>query len=99
MGSRPAKAPRTRGSIVAGSGKSGVHEEARAFQEAGGEIDVLYAPLADAPEDLEAALLQEHLHRAGLRPSWNRAVPKAHPSPAALAEAERLLVALRVGPR
>lgn len=85
--------------LLAGSGKPGIHDEIRAFQDAGGEIDVLFAPLADPPEGLEAALLQEHLHRAGLRPVWNRAVPKAPASTKAVAEAERILDALRVGPR
>jgi hypothetical protein len=86
--------------LLAGTGKTGVHAQLRAFQEAGGEVDVLCAPLPRrAPAGLEAALLQEHLHRAGLRPAWNPTVPKARPSREALAEAERILDALRVGPR
>ena len=88
----------------AGKGKTilhGVQVPLREFQEAGGQVDVLYA-VVDRAEDLagiEAALVQEHMHRAGARPAWNRATPRIKPSAEALAVAEKILDALRIGPR
>jgi excinuclease UvrABC nuclease subunit len=88
----------------AGAGKTvlhGVQRPLAEFQAAGGEADVLYVVVEKAEEvpGLEAALIQEHLHRAGARPAWNRTVPKTRPSPAATKLAEGILDALNVRPR
>jgi len=92
---------RRRVAALLGSEKTGVQALLAEFQAAGGEADALYVVLERAEDmpGLEAALVQEHMHRAGSRPAWNRTVPKAKPSPEALAMAERILDALRIGPR
>lgn len=79
----------------------GSHAGLREHQAAGGQADLVFVTLesAEAVEGLEAALVQEHLHRSGLRPAWNRGIPKAKPSPEAVAMAERILDALNVRPR
>jgi hypothetical protein len=87
-----------------GAGKTvlhGVQTPLLELQTAGGEVDLLYARVdrAEEIEGLEAALVQEHLHRTGAAPAWNRSVPKTRPSAEALATAERILDALRIAPR
>lgn len=91
-----AKDLRHRGAAILGT-HAGLH----AHQDAGGQADFLFVPLAEREmeEGLEAALVQEHMHRAGQRPVWNRGVPKAKPSASAVATADKILDALNVRPR
>ncbi len=77
----------------------GGHAGLLAHHEAGGQADFLHVPLDKVEAGLEAALVQEHVHRAGVRPPWNRGVPKTKPSDAAVRLADAILDALNVRPR
>jgi len=87
-------------SLLSG-GKSGLHAPLRELHEAGGQVDVLYVEVKGAGKmpGLEAALVQEHMHRSGTKPAWNRGPARTKPSPEALATAEHILDALRILPR